>query len=156
MRLRSSPKAIAGGFALGTFIALTPTVGLQIILAICISTLLNWNRPAAILPVWISNPITIPPIFTFNYFIGQKIWGGPPVSEVSQLFITVGKTMARLDFWDFEKLAHSLLGLGMELVIPLCLGSIIVGLVAAIIVYVPMLKLMRFLVKRKRQHQILK
>lgn len=156
MKLRSSPRAIAGGFALGTFIAFTPTVGLQIILAICFSTLFNWNRPAAILPVWVSNPVTIPPIFTFNYFIGQKIWGGPPVSEVSQLFITIGTTMARLDFWDFEKLMHSLLGLGMELIIPLCLGSCIVGLIAATIVYFPMLQLMCFLAKRKRQRHVLK
>ena len=53
IKLRSSPKAIAGGLGLGTFIAFTPTMGVQLILAVVVATFLNLNRPAAMIPVWI-------------------------------------------------------------------------------------------------------
>ena len=154
-RLRSSPKAIAGGFALGTFIAFTPTVGAQIVLAILFSTLFNLNRAAAVIPVWITNPVTVAPIFTINYWIGQHVWGGPPVSEVSQLFMSLGMTMARLDIWESKELFLAVLNLGPELIIPLCIGSLIVSTISAILVYFPMLQVLKFLVSRRRQKKIL-
>lgn len=154
-KLRSSPRAIAGGFALGTFIAFTPTLGAQIILAIVFSTLFNCNRPAAIVPVWITNPVTVAPIFTVNYWIGQKVWGGPEVSEVSGLFIDLGINMAKLDIWESKELFNSVLSLGPDLIIPLCIGSLIVSTAAAIIVYFPMLQLLHFLAKRQRQRKTL-
>lgn len=152
-KLRSSPKAIAGGFALGTFIAFTPTLGAQIILAIFFATLFNYNRPAAIVPVWITNPVTVAPIFTANYWIGQKIWGGPMVSEVSGLFIQLGITTAKLDIWESKELFLAVLNLGPGLIIPLCIGSLIVSTATAVIVYFPILQLLRFLSERKRQRR---
>ena len=95
IKLRSSPRAIAGGLALGTFIAFTPTVGVQLILAFVAATFFNMNRPAAMIPVWITNPVTVAPIYTFNYWLGATVWGGPPLSEVSGLFIDIGRTLAR-------------------------------------------------------------
>lgn len=156
MKLRSSPRAIAGGFALGMFIAFTPTLGAQIALAIIFSTFFNFNRAAAILPVWITNPVTVAPIFTFNYWIGQNVWGGPPVSEVSKLFLHLGATMARLDFWESKELFYEVINLGPELVIPLCIGSLIVSTVTALLAYFGSLRLLRLLAKRKREKKILK
>ena len=149
--MRSTPAAIAGGFALGTFIAFTPIIGLQMVLAVILSTLFNCNRPAAILAIWITNPVTIAPIFTINYWIGQKMWGGPMVSEVSGLFIDIGMTMAKLDIWEFKELITSVLSLGPDLIIPLCLGSLVVSTISAIIVYFPMLQLLYFLAERKKR-----
>ncbi len=151
--MRSTPKAIAGGFALGTFIAFTPTIGLQMVLAVILSTLLNYNRPASILPVWITNPVTVAPIFTINYWLGQKIWGGPQVSEVSGLFINIGVTMAKLDFWESRELISSVLRLGPDLIIPLCLGSLVVSTIFAIIVYFPILQILYFLAERKKRRK---
>lgn len=154
-KLRSSPRAIAGGFALGTFIAFTPTLGAQMLLAVIFATLFNCNRPAAILPVWITNPVTVAPIFTANYWIGQKLWGGPLVSEVSGLFIDLGINMAKLDIWESKELFLGVLNLGPDLIIPLCIGSLIVSTAAGIIVYVPMLQLLHFLANRKKQRRTL-
>ncbi|CAG35351.1 DUF2062 domain-containing protein [Desulfotalea psychrophila] len=154
-KLRSSPRAIAGGFALGTFIAFTPTLGVQIILAIFFATLFNCNRAAAIIPVWLTNPVTVAPIFSFNYYIGQHIWGGPPVSEVYELFLGIGSTMAQLDFWGSTLLLQEVIQLGPHLVIPLCLGSFIVGSILTILVYIPMLRILTFLARRKREKKIL-
>jgi uncharacterized protein (DUF2062 family) len=153
IRLRSSPRAIAGGLGLGTFIAFTPTVGVQLILACLIATLFNMNRPAAMIPVWITNPITVAPIYTFNYWLGSKMWDGPPLSEVSGLFIDIGRTMARLEFWDIKEQFLAVLQMGKEVLIPLLFGSLAIGLVTGFITYLFFLKLLSvFFTRRSKKH----
>jgi hypothetical protein len=153
IKLRSSPRAIAGGLGLGTFIAFTPTVGVQLILAFVIATFFNMNRPAAIIPVWITNPVTVAPIYTFNYWLGTKIWDGPPLAEVSGMFIGIGRTMAHLEFWDIKEQFFAVLQMGKDVLIPLLLGSIAIGLVAGFLVYSFSLKLLSiFLTRRAKKH----
>lgn len=157
IRLRSSPRAIAGGLAIGTFVAFTPTIGVQIILAFIIATFLNMNRPAAIIPVWITNPITVAPIYTLNYWLGSKIWDGPPLSEVSGLFIGIGKTMAKLEFWDIKEQFMAVLHMGKETLIPLLIGSIAIGFVAGCLVFFFTLKLLKtFFSRRAKRHVLYK
>lgn len=155
IRLRSSPRAIAGGFAIGTFIAFTPTVGVQIILAVIMATFLEVNRPAAMIPVWITNPITVAPIYTFNYWLGLKFCNGPPLSEVSSLFIDIGKTMARLEFWNIKDQFMAVLHMGKETLIPLLVGSLAIGIVAAGFVYFFSIKLLSIFFSRRAQRQLL-
>src|SRR5210317_1671828 len=99
VRHRGSPQAISGGFSLGLFIAFTPTIGVQIVLAFFMATVLNLNRPAAVLAVWITNPVTIPFIFTFNYWIGGFIWPGPSFPFVSRRLFELASQLTTLDFW---------------------------------------------------------
>ena len=149
IKLRSSPRAIAGGLGLGIFIAFTPTVGVQLILSFVIATFFNLNRPAAIIPVWITNPVTVAPIYTFNYWLGTKIWEGPPLSEVSGLFINIGRTMAYLEFWDIKDQFHAVLQMGREILIPLILGSVTIGLVTGFLTYIFSLKLLSLFFNRR-------
>ena len=51
VRLRRSPRAIAGGFALGTFVAFTPTMGIQFVIVFFLATILNLNRPDSFVTV---------------------------------------------------------------------------------------------------------
>jgi len=155
VKLRSSPRAIAGGLGLGTFIAFTPTVGVQLILAFMIATFFNMNRPAAMIPVWITNPVTVAPIYTFNYWLGSKVWDGPPLSEVSGLFIDIGRTMARLEFWDIKEQFLAILQMGKEILFPLLLGSIAIGVVTGFIVYALSLKLLSVFFSRRSQKRLL-
>ena len=155
IRLRSSPKAIAGGLAIGTFLAFTPTVGVQLVLAVVIATFLNFNRPAAMIPVWITNPITVAPIYTFNYWLGSKFCDGPPLSEVSSLFIDIGKTMARLEFWNIKEQFMAILHMGKETLIPLVVGSLAVGIVAGGFVYIFSMKLLSIFFSRRAQRHLL-
>lgn len=155
IRLRSSPRAIAGGFAIGTFIAFTPTVGVQIILAVIVATFFNMNRPAAMIPVWITNPITVAPIYTFNYWLGSKFWEGPPLAEVSGLFIDIGKTMARLEFWNIKEQFMAILNMGKETLIPLLIGSIAIGFIAATFVYWFSSKLLSIFFSRRAKRHLL-
>ncbi len=155
IKLRSTPHAIAGGLALGTFIAFTPTVGVQLILAFVAATLCNMNRPAAMIPVWITNPVTVAPIYTFNYWLGAKVWGGPPLAEVSRLFIDIGKTLTHLEFWNIKDQFYAILQMGKEILIPLLLGSIVIGVVSGLLVYVLSLKLLSLFFTRRSQRHLL-
>jgi len=155
LRLRSSPRAIAGGLGVGMFIAFTPTVGIQIILAIIAATLCNVNRPAAIAPVWITNPVTVAPVYTFNYWLGSLIWPGPPLAEVKSLFANLGSALAKLSFWDMKEAALAMLHMGLEILIPLCIGSCLAGLVLGVITYLLSLKLLSFFFKRRAEKRLL-
>jgi uncharacterized protein (TIGR03546 family) len=73
VRMRGHPHEIALGFALGIFIGMTPTLGLQMPIAVFCASLLKWNPISAALGVWITNPLTAPFIYTFTYMVGSKL-----------------------------------------------------------------------------------
>ncbi len=154
-KLRGSSKAIAGGLSLGMFIALTPTVGIQVILAALFATIFNLNRPAAIITVWITNPFTIPAIFTFNYWVGLKIFSGPPVSDVAKRLLDFVKQMASFDIWQMMDQFIAFMKLGKEVLIPLATGSIIVGSCIAGVTYVVSKRVLEaYFARRERKRKI--
>lgn len=155
VKLRSSPRAIAGGLGIGMFIAFTPTVGVQLFLAVILATLFNVNRPAALVPVWITNPVTVAPIYTFNYWLGLKFIDGPPLSDVSGLFIDIGRTMTRLEFWNIKDQFLAVLQMGREILLPLLFGSIIIGIVTGLAVYFSSLKLLSIFFTRRAKRRLL-
>lgn len=149
IKLRSSPQAIAGGLGLGVFLAFTPTYGVQLLLAVLLATFFNLNRPAAIIPVWITNPVTIAPVYTFNYWVGCFAWPGPPVGEVYQTFLNIAGKLARLDFWDFQNQVVEFISIGKEVLVPLVIGSVVVGGVLGVISYVVSKSLLMFIFSRR-------
>lgn len=155
---RGSPKAVAGGFGLGLFIALTPTVGVQVLLALALATFLNLNRVAAVVPVWITNPITIPPLFTFNYWIGSLIWPGTRVGDVYRQLLKIAANMATLNIWEIGAQMEALALLGKDIFIPLVIGSILVGGCAGYLGYFTLLKLFAWFSMRreKKRRKILR
>jgi uncharacterized protein len=155
IKLRSSPRAIAGGLGVGTFVAFTPTLGVQLIIAVLLATLFNMNRPAAMIPVWITNPVTVAPIYTFNYWLGSRVWEGPPLSEVSSLFVNIGRTMAHLEFWNIKEQFLAIVQISKDILIPLLLGSIAVGIVTGLLVYTFTLSLLRIFFTRRIQRRLL-
>lgn len=75
VRLRGLPEEIAKGVALGIFIGMTPTFGFQMAIALFFAYLLKENRLAAILGVWITNPVTAPIIYAIEYEMGRLLLG---------------------------------------------------------------------------------
>jgi len=150
VRLRKSPQAVAGGFALGVFVAFTPTIGFQIVLAIFLATAFNLNRPAALLTVWITNVATMAPIYTFNYWVGSLFLPGPPVAEVYSTFAAIGVQLVKMDFWEFGRQFETMLGLSKTMAIPLLLGSITVGLASAGITYLGAMAVIRLALSKRR------
>jgi len=70
-------RSVAGAFAVGLFFAWMP-VPFQMVLAAGAAIWIGTNLPLSIALVWITNPVTIPPMFYFAYIVGTWIIGEPP------------------------------------------------------------------------------
>jgi len=117
VRLRGAPDEIAKGVALGIFIGMTPTFGFQIVLALFFAWLLRENKLAAILGVWITNPVTAPFVYALEYESGRLL---------------LGMKHARLPVeFSFSAFEH----LGWEVLFPLSLGSLLYGILCASLAY---------------------
>lgn len=155
VRLRRSPRAIAGGFALGTFVAITPTMGVQFFIVIFLATLLNLNRPAACVTIWITNVATVAPIYTFNYWVGSFFWHGPAVQEVYRTLLDLTAKLMKMDVWDILDQFKVMMELGRDIFIPLVIGSVIVGIFAAAMVYMGSMSVLRFIGKKRQKKRVL-
>ncbi len=123
LRIRATPDDIAKGFALGVFIGMSPTFGLQMILAILLAMLLKENKIAAAIGVWITNPITAPLIYALEYETGRLL---------------LGMEHARL---PREFTFDALMSLSWKVIGPLGLGSLIYGILCAGVSYALVLRL---------------
>lgn len=141
---RGSPEAIAGGFSLGLFLALTPTVGIQIVIAIFLATLFKLSRPATLASVMLTNPVTVPPIFTFNYWVGSLFFHGPSVKEVYQHFIKIAAEMAKLNVWEVGAQIKAFAAMGQDMLLPLIAGSLFVAILSGGISYIFLVRFLWF------------
>jgi uncharacterized protein (DUF2062 family) len=135
LTLHGEPHAIAGGFALGLALAFTPTVGIQMLLAVVIATPLNLNRAASIVPLWISNPLTIVPIYAFSYWIGSFFINGPSYPEVVEKLRMLTLSLEELDPLALHEHFSAVLGLGLNVFLAMTLGGLIVGIPLGILSY---------------------
>lgn len=67
-------KSCSGGIAVGVFCAFIP-MPFQMLLAAIGAVFFKSNILVAVPTVWISNPITMPPMFYFCYLVGAEILG---------------------------------------------------------------------------------
>lgn len=65
-------RSAAGAFAVGIFMAFVP-VPFQMLLAAGAAILFKVNLPLSVALVWISNPVTMPPMFYATYVLGAWI-----------------------------------------------------------------------------------
>ena len=69
-------RSASGAVAVAFFITYLPPVG-HMLVAAALSILFRVNLPVAVAVVWISNPLTIPPMFYFAYVVGSWMTGVP-------------------------------------------------------------------------------
>ncbi|WP_111979475.1 DUF2062 domain-containing protein [Algibacillus agarilyticus] len=67
-------RSVSGAFALGLFNAFIP-VPFQMWLSALGAITFKVNLPLSIALVWITNPLTIPPMFYFCYIVGEWVLG---------------------------------------------------------------------------------
>ncbi|HID30074.1 MAG TPA: DUF2062 domain-containing protein [Desulfobacterales bacterium] len=126
IRLHGSPEQIAWGAAVGFFVAMTPTMGIQTLLAVPIAALFKINKVAAAATVWLTNPVTAPFIYGFNYILGAKLLGYPSKA----VFFS---NPSWETFWHW----------GGHVLLSLIVGGIPTGIIAGVAGYFLTLRLVR-------------
>jgi len=130
LHLSDSAHRIAFGVGIGTFIALTPTIGAQMLLTVLVATLLRANKVSGVPMAWITNPLTAVPIYSFNYVVGRALVGGPGLKEVE------GAMAAAMNpDLEWGELVRAWWDLMLHAAGPLWVGCVLVGLAAGIVAY---------------------
>jgi len=101
-------RSVSGAFAVGLFVMYLPPLG-QMLVAAAGAILMRVNLPISVALVWITNPLTIPPMFFFSYLLGAWI-----------LDIEAQVEPFDLDFWlDWRN--------WLDIIVPLTLGNLVCG-----------------------------
>lgn len=150
-RLKGDPYALAGGFAIGVFIGITPTMPTHTIVIIMLTLATRTSTLAGILSSWIvCNPLTYFPIYYFSLVIGNSI---------TPYELNWGKIKSALDILvSSESLAvslHALVGLGFEAVVVMLVGGTILAIPFTVVSYYLSLKFFILMKKKKIQKQVL-
>lgn len=142
IHLGESPERTALAFAIGVFIAFTPTFGLHYLTALIVFWILRLNLPALIVGATVNNPFTIAPIYSFCLWIGLLLVGGKEPRQPIDWGFSI---------WDVRSLWNVLLQL-KPLLVPFLVGTLLVGTIAAFISYWLFYRLARrrWLIKQKR------
>lgn len=82
LHLDDTPHRIAWGVFIGSIIAFTPTLGLQILMYIPIAAMLGANKVSGIPILFISNPFTAVPLYYTTWKVGALVLH--PESEVTR------------------------------------------------------------------------
>jgi uncharacterized protein (DUF2062 family) len=139
LQLDDSAHAIALGSAIGLFVGLTPTVGAQMLIVLVLAAVcqrfLNFNKLAAVMAVYVTNPLTLVPIYYFEYWLGTQFVDG----DVTRAQFT---EILRYEGWDGWWL--TVCSLFLEVGLPLLIGSLIVSIIGGLCAYPAMRLLVRW------------
>lgn len=119
-QLKDSPNKLASAFALGVFIAFTPTIGLHTISCLFLAWLFRFSKLVVLTAAFLNNPWTIVPLYGFCLWLGIKITGtmaATPDIAWQTLTFSSAYDVLRPYLWPFV------------------VGTIVVGACAAVISY---------------------
>lgn len=134
-------RSVAGAFSVGLFSAFVP-VPFQMILGAAGAILWRVNLPLSVGLVWLTNPVTMPPVFFFCYKLGTWILGERPHE---------GVTFALSYEWIMGELS--------TIWQPFLLGCLLMGTISAVLGNIAMrllwrLHVARYLQKRRARRVI--
>ncbi|MEO2069260.1 MAG: DUF2062 domain-containing protein [Desulfurobacteriaceae bacterium] len=116
--LKGSPEETAKGLALGVFIGFLPINGFQVLIAVILATLTRVNKLAAAIGTHVTNPWTTIPVLIIDYYLGCYILGKKPC-------------FPDIDLTSF----HSIVSCGKEIIAPMFIGGVVLGLIFSILSY---------------------
>jgi len=148
LELGDPPEKIARGIAVGIFVSITPTAGVQTIIAIVLATIMKGNRLAAALFTWVSNYATAIPILWANYTLGAILTGKPLLSWHGI------KELVHLKSIGLVAGFCELVGNIWHIFIPMLIGGIIFGIALAVLAYFISLPLLRKHYERKKAKRL--
>lgn len=132
--LDDTPHSIALGTAIGMFVGLTPTMGIQmaivLVIALLASPFFRFNKVAGCATVYITNPLTAGPVYFFEYWVGTLLVGGwMPYDR----FVALMTCRTWSEWWD------AIRRMVLEIGTPLLVGTTIVSIVGGVLTYPAML-----------------
>jgi uncharacterized protein (DUF2062 family) len=136
LQIDDTVHSISLGAAVGMFVGLTPTVGIQMYVAAMICLLLRCNRLWAIAMVWISNPITMVPMYYGFYVLGSFILNIERIYNFHYFKNLFEIILATDGFFEMMKMfVRQMLSVGYEVVGPMFFGGAVLGLVFSVPTY---------------------
>jgi uncharacterized protein len=133
LSLNDSPHDIALGLALGIYVGFLPLMGIQMAVVLVVAIpFRKANKVAAVAGVWISNPLTVIPLYAFIYWSGAFFYRKDSIVSYT---VFKDKIMNILEFSGFIDKTAAFLGLGADIFIPMCIGGSFVGVIAGFITY---------------------
>ncbi|HLD43961.1 MAG TPA: DUF2062 domain-containing protein [bacterium] len=120
LKSHSTTQEIADGMAIGVFVSWLPILGIHMPLSFILATLFKKNPWIAMLAAWIVNPLTMLPIYWFNFWVGKQLYHKQLLGFPSD---------QQVPAFDF----HHIFTASKDILIPLIIGSVVVGVVAAFV-----------------------
>jgi len=109
-------RSVSLAFAIGLFAAWIPTPG-QMAIAAVGAFYFRANLPISVALVWITNPLTMPPMFYFAYIVGLTFLGQSTPGD------------------DFEFNLDSILASLSDIGGPFLFGCLILGIISSVVGY---------------------
>lgn len=126
--VKDTPHRISMAFALGIFIGMSPLFGIHTLLGLLFAYLFRLNKLTTIVGVYITNPWTIIPIYTFSTWVGARCLGvNKLLPDIDWRHVTFGALMN-----DFS-----------PLLMPFIVGTVIMSVFSAVISYIIIYRLAR-------------
>ena len=133
LHLGETPQRTAVAFALGVFIAFTPTYGLHTASVVFLAWALRLNFPAILAGSLINNPWTVVPILGATMWTGFFLLGIQDVPDVSWSHLSITTLYETV----------------LPFILPFTLGALTLGVLGALLAY----PLGLFLIARYRETQ---
>ena len=120
LRLNDPPKKLALAFAVGIFIAFSPTIGLHTVSCLFFAWIFRLNKLVVFTAAFVNNPWSMVPLFGFCLWFGIKITGSTiatPDIDWQTLTFSTAYDILRPYLWPFVA------------------GTVVLGVAAAILSY---------------------
>ncbi|WP_343642648.1 DUF2062 domain-containing protein [Roseateles sp.] len=144
-------RRVALGAALGLAVGVIP-LPTQMLLAAVVAIVCRANVAAAIAATWLTNPLTLVPIWTLAIFLGRQVLGiHGPISAPKELALDWGDPAS---WW--HALSQWISELGAPLLAGLPLAGALLGAMLYLIVYVGWWAVIRFERRRRLRERALR
>jgi uncharacterized protein (DUF2062 family) len=124
--INDSPHRIALGMALGLLVSWTPTVGLQTLFVVPIAWAIRANPIAAVIGIYLSNPLTMIPMYWLEYEVGNAILDSSIEEEDVEALWAAGTT---------AEFAQAAAQAGWQVWLAMWAGGLVLGIVSSIAGY---------------------
>jgi uncharacterized protein (DUF2062 family) len=120
LSVSEAPHLVAISFAIGVFFGVSPLLGLHTILGLAAAWIFRLNKLVVLSGVYVTNPWSIIPIYTFCTWTGAQMLG------IEEILPNVN--------WHTVTM-QSLLGEFKHVLLPFAVGSTVVAVFASIVSY---------------------